>query len=52
MIKGFKHKGLRLFFETGATAGIIPRHAEKLTLRLNALNEAQTPADLNFPDFL
>lgn len=51
MIKGFRHKGLRQFFETGSTAGILPRHADKLALRLNALNEARTLADLNFPGY-
>lgn len=28
MIKSWKHKGLKKFFETGSKAGIQPRHAE------------------------
>jgi proteic killer suppression protein len=30
MIKSFRHKGIRQFFETGSTAGIQAEHAGKL----------------------
>lgn len=42
MILSFKHKGLKLFFETGSTAGIQPKHAAKLNLQLSALHSAET----------
>jgi len=32
MIKSWRHKGLKDFFETGNKAGIIPEHASKLTM--------------------
>lgn len=51
MIKGWKHKGLQLFFETGSTAGIQAQHENKLDLLLNALNEAAIIKDLSLPSF-
>lgn len=51
MIKTWKHKGLRQFFYSGSTAGIIAEHAEKLETRLNALNIAESIEDLNFPGY-
>ena len=47
MILSFRHKGLRLFFETGSTAGIQPSHAAKLARMLSALNRAADPQDMN-----
>lgn len=47
MIKSFRHKGLRQFFETGSVAGIQPHHVGKLRLQLFALNRAQKALDLN-----
>ena len=32
MIQNFRHKGLKLFFETGSTAGIRAEHAAKLIM--------------------
>lgn len=40
MIKSFRHKGLRLFFETGSTAGVQATHARRLRMQLAALNAA------------
>lgn len=51
MIKSFKHKGLRLFFESGKTAGIQSSHAKKLKTRLQAIHFAQTVADVDRPGF-
>lgn len=51
MIKSWKHKGLRQFFETGTKAGIVSEHASKLETRLNALNLAEKIEDLNFPGY-
>lgn len=40
MIKSFKHKGLKNFFEKGSKAGIQAQHADKLNLILSVLNAA------------
>lgn len=49
MIKHFKHKGLRQFFETGNRSGIRPDHAAKLARQLRQLNDAARPQDMNMP---
>lgn len=51
MIKSFKHKGLRQYFETGSTAGIMPQHAKKLKVQLAVLNEADKVGDLDLPGY-
>ena len=51
MIKSFRHKGLRRFFETGSTAGIQSAHARKIRLELTALETATTIADMAVPGF-
>lgn len=49
MIISFKHKGLQLFFETGSTAGIQVKHADKLRLLLSALNLAKEISAMDMP---
>ena len=49
MIRGFKHKGLGLFFETGSKSGIQTQHAERLRLILARLNAATSPRDMSLP---
>ena len=49
MIKSFKHKGLKRFFESGSTRGIQASHADKLELQLDTLDTAATIADMNLP---
>lgn len=51
MIKSFRHKGLRKFFETGNRAGIQPQHATRLRMQLAALETAQTIDDMDIPGF-
>ena len=51
MIKSFRHKGLRRFFETGSTAGIQAAHARKIRLELTALETAATIDDMAVPGF-
>ena len=51
MIKSFKHKGLRLFYERGKTSGIQAKHAPKLRMQLAALDSAQEIGDVNLPGF-
>jgi proteic killer suppression protein len=49
MIRSFRHKGIRNFFETGSKAGIQPSHATKLVDQLSTLNVATTPEQMNVP---
>jgi len=49
MIISFRHKGLRLFYETGSTRGICAEHAAKLARVLSFLDQASVPADMNLP---
>ena len=49
MIKAFKHRGLKRFFETGSKAGIQPAHAPKLGRQLRQLNDAAGPEDMDMP---
>lgn len=51
MIKSFKHKGLRLFFETGKTSGIQNQHAERLRMQLIALHTATEIDDMDVPGY-
>ena len=49
MIRSFKHKGLKRFFETGSVSGIQAAHARRLRLILGRLNAATQPQDMNLP---
>jgi proteic killer suppression protein len=49
MIKSFRHKGLKLFFENGSKAGINAAHAAKLARQLSRLNVANGDSDMNVP---
>ena len=51
MIQSFRHKGLRRFYESGAAAGIQPKHAQRLRMVLVALDTAQTVDDMDVPGF-
>ena len=51
MIIGFRHKGLEAFFKTGSTKGIQASHARKLSIILDLLVVASSPADLNLSGF-
>jgi proteic killer suppression protein len=51
MIKSFKHKGLKKYFETGGTSGIQFKHARKLRMQLAAIDTAQVIEDVNLPGF-
>ena len=51
MIKGFKHKGLQKFFETGSKKGIQPKHANQLRDILSALDASTSPRDMGAPNF-
>jgi toxin HigB-1 len=49
MIKSFRHKGLRLFFEKGSMAGIQTPHAPRLGAMLRRLNETTDAQGMNLP---
>ena len=49
MIRGFRHKGLAKFFETGSKAGVQTQHAERLRLILGRLSAATSPRDMALP---
>lgn len=51
MIKSFRHKGLRKFYETGTTAGIQSTHAKRLRMQLAALDSAEVIEDMDIPGF-
>jgi len=51
MIKSFRDKGLRKFYETGSTSGIQSSHARRLRMQLAALDTAQTVEDMDIPGF-
>ena len=51
MIKSFKHKGLKLFFETGKASGIQGKHRKRLRMQLAALDTATLIEDMNIPGY-
>lgn len=51
MIKSFKHKGLKLFYDTGKTSGIQPSQSKRLQLLLIALDTATCINDMDVPGF-
>lgn len=51
MIKSFKHKGLKKFFEKGNQAGIQAIHANKLRMQLTAIDTASVIGDVDLPGF-
>lgn len=48
-IRGFRHKGLKLFFSEGKTTRIQAQHAKRLRLILGRLNVAVEPRDMDLP---
>ena len=51
MIIGFRHKGLKLLYETGSHKSVIAAHKAKLLNILAALDAAAEPEDLSLPSF-
>lgn len=51
MIKSFRHKGLRRFFESGNTSGVQAVHAKRLRLQMAALDTARVIEDMDIPGF-
>lgn len=51
MIKSFKHKGLKRYFETGNISGIQANHQNKLRMQLAAIDTAEMIEDINLPGY-
>ena len=49
MIKTFRHKGLKAFFEKGSMAGIQATQASKLAAMLRRRNETTNAQGMNLP---
>ena len=49
MIAGFKHRGLRRFFESGTTRGIQAEQVNRIRLILGRLDASIGPQDMNLP---
>jgi len=51
MIKTFKHKGRRLYYEMGSTRGIQAKHTGRLRMQLAAFDSAMEVSDLDIPGY-
>jgi proteic killer suppression protein len=51
LIKSFKHKGLKKYFESGSTAGTHNSHARKLKMQLAAIDTAHIIEDIDLPGY-
>ena len=51
MIRSFRHKGLKRFYETGNTSGILASHAKRLKAILTALEAAKAIENMRLPMF-
>ena len=51
MIKDFRHKGLRLFFESGDVRGVQAKHINRLRMQLSALDTATEISDMDIPGY-
>jgi proteic killer suppression protein len=51
MIKSFRHKGLADLFETGRTGKIDAKLHKRILVRLDRLEAAERPEDMNLPGF-
>lgn len=51
MIKSFRNRGLRQFFETGNTRRLPVENAQRVRQILVALDDAKSPAAMNVPGF-
>lgn len=51
MIKSFRHKGLKDFFETGSKRGITAEMATRIRIRLDVIDAARIISDINLPGF-
>lgn len=47
MIAKFRHKGLKVLFETGSGRGVKPEHVKRLRLILARLHASHSPQDMD-----
>jgi proteic killer suppression protein len=50
VIVSFRHKGLKLLYETDSTRGVQAAHANKLKRILTVLDQVSSPTELTQPD--
>lgn len=51
MIKSFRHKGLKKFYEAGSVAGVQATHKNRLRMILAALDTSVEVGDMDIPGF-
>ncbi len=51
MIKTFNHKGLRELFEKGRSKHLASDFGPKLLRQMDAIDQAESPEQLNFPGY-
>ena len=51
MIKSFRHKGLKKFYETGSVASVQSSHKNRLRMILAALDTSLEIGDMDVPGF-
>ena len=51
MIKSFRHKGLKKFYEAGSLAGVQSSHKSRLRMILAALDTSVEIGDMDIPGF-
>lgn len=49
MIKSWRHKGLKRFYDTGNKSGIVAAHEKRLKIILQRLNAATEAEDMDTP---
>jgi proteic killer suppression protein len=51
VIESFRHKGLRNYWTKGQSRGLNPQWIRRIANRLQALDSATAPEDLNLPGY-
>jgi toxin HigB-1 len=51
MIRGFRHKGLKLLYDKGDRRKVLPAHADKIERVLARLDQATGPGDMDLPGY-
>lgn len=51
VIRSFRHKGLRQFYEAGSSSGVQAAHVKRLRMQLAALDSARGIDDMDIPGF-
>ena len=51
MIRGFRHRGLKRWYERGDPSRVRPDQADRIALALADLDDARKPSDLDLPGY-